>query len=73
MAETRRLINFVYQNSTWSNGQLNPIFRKPFDLLVVANDAFKKEQGTLRKKSALRSVWLPVEDKTGQWEEYIFL
>ncbi len=33
----RCLLNFVYSNSTWCNGQLNAIFKKPFDLLAVTN------------------------------------
>ena len=62
MLEKREVLNFVYSNSTWKDGQLFPNFRKPFDSLVVANEASKKEQGTLREKSALRSVWLPRQD-----------
>ena len=62
MLEKRELLNFVCLNSTWKNGKLFPNFRKPFDYLVLANDAYKKEKGTFREKGALCSVWLPEQD-----------
>ncbi len=58
----RKILSFVYSNSSWSDDRLNPVFRNPFQLLAVTNDTYKKEQGTLREKSALRSVWLPKQD-----------
>lgn len=34
MQEKRRLLNFVFSNSTWKDGKLTPAYRKPFDLLA---------------------------------------
>ncbi|MCE5200457.1 MAG: zinc ribbon domain-containing protein [Armatimonadota bacterium] len=36
MLEKRRLLDFVFSNSTWANGKLTPKYRKPFDLIVEA-------------------------------------
>lgn len=60
--EKRRLLNFVYSNSTWSNGQLNAIFRKPFDLLAVTSGQMKKEKAAFGFKGDPCSVWLPEQD-----------
>ena len=37
MLEKRRLLNFVVSNSIWKEGRLEPVYRKPFDLLVDTN------------------------------------
>ena len=42
-SERRRLLKYVLSNSTWKAGKLEPVFRKPFDLLVLANKAHHKE------------------------------
>ena len=34
--EKRRLLDFVLSNSTWKNGELQPNFRQPFDMLADA-------------------------------------
>jgi site-specific DNA recombinase len=36
--DKRRLLNFVLSNSTWSDGQLTPTFRQPFNLIAEMSD-----------------------------------
>jgi len=51
--EKRRLLNFVYSNSTFSQGRLSPIFRKPFDLLALTNAEHTKKRPPLASKATL--------------------
>ena len=59
MKEKRRLLNFVFSNSTWKDGKLIPVYRKPFDLLAVTNTTYQKKKATSHTKSSLSENWLP--------------
>ena len=59
MKEKRRLLNFVFSNSTWKDGKLTPSYRKPFDLLAVTNTTYQKKKATSHMKSSLSENWLP--------------
>ncbi len=43
--ERRRLLDFVLSNSTWQDGMLTPGYRKPFDVLAVANATHRQMDG----------------------------
>jgi len=40
--ERRRMLNYVFSNSTWKGGRLSVTFRQPFDILADANLAYRK-------------------------------
>src|SRR6266571_8379756 len=61
-AEKRKLLNSVYSNTTWADGELNPNFRKPFDMIAVSNQAYKRKKATFPKKSDLFDNWRPLPD-----------
>jgi hypothetical protein len=44
MEEKRRLLNFVFSNSTWKEGKLIPPYPKPFDLLALTNTAYQSSR-----------------------------
>jgi site-specific DNA recombinase len=60
MQEKRKLINFVCSNSMWKDGRLIPQYRKPFDLLAVANQSYQQTKATSPEESGLCPIWLPV-------------
>ena len=60
--EKRKLLQFVYSNSTLHNGQVQFNFRKPFDLLVVTNAEYQKKKAASGDGSDLRPIWLPGPD-----------
>ena len=62
MLEKRRLLNFVLSNSSFKDGKINPIFRKPFDLLAVTNVAYQKEKAINCTKDGISEFWLPCKD-----------
>ncbi len=62
MSEKRRLLNFVFSNSTWKDGRLTPVYRKPFDLLAVTNLAYQREKALFPTKEGLFDIWLPGTD-----------
>jgi hypothetical protein len=66
MQEKRRLLNFVFSNSTWKDGKLIPAYRKPFDLLALTNTAYQKEKAVSSKKDGLFEIWLPGQDSNLQ-------
>ena len=68
MEEKRRLLNFVFSNSTWKDGKLIPAYRKPFDLLALTNTAYQKEKAVSSKKDGLFEIWLPGATEAGHWE-----
>jgi len=45
--EKRELLNFVFSNSTWKDGRLNPTFRIPFSYLANTNAAYRVLQAAL--------------------------
>jgi site-specific DNA recombinase len=62
MKERRKILNFLLSNSIWKNGQLIPSYRKPFDILVKTNHAYKKQIAASQKKSGYFDIWLPSAD-----------
>ena len=62
MDEKRRLLNFVFSNSSWRDGRLTPVYRKPFDLLAVTNLAYRREKALFPMKEGLFDIWLPGTD-----------
>ncbi len=66
MLEKRRLLDFVFSNSTWKHGELIPKYRKPFDMLAVTNVAYKKEKAASPSKDDLSDIWLPRTDSNSR-------
>ena len=62
MQEKHRILRFVFSNSSWKDGRLNPVYRKPFDFLVENNQRAKKRKATCPPKSGLSEIWLPFVD-----------
>jgi hypothetical protein len=61
MTEKRRLLNFVFSNSTWACGKLTPKYKKPFDLISEMVEFQKEEEartGTKFDKTAQNENWL---------------
>lgn len=61
-SEKRRLLDFVFSNSTWKGGTLTPGFRQPFDLLADANDAWETKKAAGGESCGLRPFWYPFLD-----------
>src|ERR1035437_4586430 len=62
MAEKRKLLDFVFSNSSWVGGELTPNYRKPFDLIVEAKklqDERTALTGEKFDKKAQNEIWLP--------------
>lgn len=62
MEERRKLLKIVHSNSTWEDEKLTPNYRKPFDILVDTNVAYKQKKATSPEKSGLLELWLPSAD-----------
>jgi hypothetical protein len=62
MEEKRRLLNFVFSNSTWKDSKLIPAYRKPFYLLALTNAAYQNGKAISSKKDGLFEIWLPGQD-----------
>lgn len=61
-AEKRRLLDFVLSNCTWKDGELEPEYRNPFDLLAFAASADRELQGSGRGENVKSEIWLPGMD-----------
>jgi len=59
MKEKRRILDFLFSNCLWKNGNLIPNYRKPFDILALTNAGYQKRKATSRVKSGLSEIWLP--------------
>lgn len=62
MTEKRRLLDYVFSNSSWMGGRLTPNYRKPFDLIVEARQMQvekKAQTGKQFDKEAKNEKWLP--------------
>jgi hypothetical protein len=59
MKEKRRILNFVFSNSSWKDGRLIPAYRKPFDLLALTNAEVQKERAVSPKKHGPFEICLP--------------
>jgi site-specific DNA recombinase len=62
MREKRRLLDFVFSNSTWKDGCLIPTYRKPFDMMAVTNEAYRKEKAVGGTSDGFSEIWLPGPD-----------
>jgi site-specific DNA recombinase len=61
MAEKRRLLDYVFSNSTWADGKLTPNYKKPFDLISEAVKMQEEEEvntGVRFDKMAGNENWL---------------
>jgi hypothetical protein len=73
MKEKRKLLDCVFAHSTWKDGKLHPVYRKPFDLLVVARNEIETKKAALRKKSDFSEILYPGPDSNrhapnGAWD-----
>jgi len=59
MREKRKILDFVFSNSTWKDGKLHPNYRKPFDILALTNAAYRKEKAVSSEKDGISKIWLP--------------
>ena len=69
MAEKRRLLDYVFSNSSWQGGQLTPNYRKPFDLISDAVKMQEEQEARTGKqfdKTAKNENWLPGLDSNQQ-------
>jgi site-specific DNA recombinase len=60
--EKRKLLNFLLSNCSWSNGELSPAFRQPFDLLVNTRKtaiAHVEANGCQGVSDAKFDIWYP--------------
>ena len=62
MQERRKLLRFVFQNSTWKHGHLSPVYRKPFDFLVENYQRAKQADAGSATKMSINEIWLPGRD-----------
>ena len=60
--EKRRILRFVFSNSIWKDGRLNPAYRKPFDFLVENKQKAKQRKGGSQIKNDVFENWLPGRD-----------
>lgn len=59
MLQRRRLLNYVFSNSTWKDGRLTPVFRQPFDMLANANASCEEKKAADKGASGLSEKYLP--------------
>jgi len=59
MKEKRRILDFLFSNCLWKDGNLIPNYRKPFDVLALTNSAYQERKATSWVKSGLSEIWLP--------------
>jgi len=57
-AEKRRLLNFVVSNSVWKGGEIVPVWRQPFDMIALANQAGAGGNGSDGPKNPSNENWL---------------
>ena len=58
MKEKKRILNFVFSNSSWKDGRLIPTYRKPFDLLALTKAGVQKDRAGPPKKHGPFEIWL---------------
>ena len=61
-SEQRRLLNFVFWNSTWKDGELHAQFRQPFDLISKTVITANAQPGDKGADFAAHPVWRPRQD-----------
>jgi site-specific DNA recombinase len=57
--EKRRLLNFLLSNCSWKGGELIPVFRQPFGMIVDANSAHSQLHESVRSPNVGFEKWLP--------------
>jgi hypothetical protein len=55
--EKRELLDFLFSNSSWKNGELRVTFRKPFDLLMDTNVAYGQDKVLMGAEKAKKRNW----------------
>jgi hypothetical protein len=66
MQEKRRILCFVFSNSTWKDGQLDPEYKVPFHFLVENNQRGKQRKNNSPTKMAfLKTGWERTIGKLG--------
>jgi site-specific DNA recombinase len=60
--EKRRMLQLIFSNSTWKNGQLHPSYKKPFSLLAEFNTAYQSAKAASMSESGLNAIKLPGPD-----------
>ena len=60
--EKRRLLDFVVSNSVWRKGKIVPVWRQPFDMIVVANESQQTSDSRNGPEIDLNANWLPDMD-----------
>jgi len=66
MMEKRRLLNFVFSNSTWKDGTLIPNYRQSFSMLAVANASYQKQFLNFGSSGRTRTYNPPVNSCAAQ-------
>jgi hypothetical protein len=56
--EKRQLLRFMLSNSTLAHGELTPIFRHPFDVIVLTAASCKKAPRSVGLEMAENKEWL---------------
>jgi site-specific DNA recombinase len=64
--EKRRLLKFLLSNCSWKGGDLIPVFRQPFDMLVNTNSAHRQRQQSIPPPNVDFENWLPGQDSNLQ-------
>jgi len=64
--EKRRLLNFLISNCSWKGGDLTPVFRQPFDMLLIANSARTQPEESIPSPNLDFENWLPGQDSNLQ-------
>ncbi|HEY3416380.1 MAG TPA: recombinase family protein [Armatimonadota bacterium] len=61
LAEKRQILQAVLSNSTFSDGKLHPVYRKPFDMLILPQSRHQKVKAA-GVSSDLLEIWQPLGD-----------
>jgi hypothetical protein len=62
LQEKRRILDFVFSNSSWKDSRLILNYRKPFDILALTNAGMQKKRAAPPKKHGPFENWLPGRD-----------
>lgn len=71
--ERRRLLNFVLSNSIWRDGDLEVVWRQPFDLLAESLIAIRENNNPPDGNPGGHSEWLPTTDGARTRYQGLFL
>lgn len=62
MSEKCHVLDVVFSNSTWKRTKFIPHYRRPSEMIVVANTAYQKEKAVFPQKDGLFDIWFPFQD-----------